>query len=53
MTKVKILGAYSNPDDLEKEINELLSILNVAEIQYKMALNDTEVLYSALVVIIL
>ena len=51
--EVIVIGAHPSESKIQNEINEVLkkySPENV-EIQFKMAMNDNEVLYSALIII--
>lgn len=53
MTECHLIGAYASETQFIKELNNLVKCFDYSniEIQYKMVLNETEVLYSALVVI--
>ena len=53
MCEVKLIGAYAKESDFENELNEFIKQFDYEnlDIKYQMAMNENEVLYSALIIV--
>jgi len=53
MVQCHLIGAYAKESDFTKELNDFIAGFNYEniEIQFRMVMNEREVLYSALVII--
>ncbi len=53
MCQVKLIGAYAKESDFENELNEFIKQFDYEnlDIKYQMAMNENEVLYSALIIV--
>ena len=53
MVECHLIGTYARESEFIKELNDFTSEFNYEniEIQFRMVLNETEVLYSALIII--
>ena len=53
MCQVKLIGDYAKESDFENELNEFIKQFDYEnlDIKYQMAMNENEVLYSALIIV--